>query len=92
VGWDLHASTKIGTSIPFSPLLFQQSNSNLTVIIFFLGQSAKLNKALDLCPPPTPSAEAPRGWGGLIRHHHAAGVANGTTMVVVFVGWLTLVR
>ena len=65
----------------------QQFNSN-----FFLGQSAKLNKALDLCPPPNPSAEAPREGGGLIRHHHAAGVANGTTMVVVFVGWLTLVR
>jgi hypothetical protein len=29
------------------------------------------------------------GWTGLIHNHPADVVANGTTMVVVFVGWLT---
>ena len=60
--------------------------------IFFLGQSAELNKTLQHRHPPTPSAEAPGGGGGLILHHHATVVANGTTVVVVFVGCVTLVR
>jgi hypothetical protein len=45
------------------------------------------------CTPPStnPFRRGSRGWGGLISHHHANVVANGTTMVNVFVGWLTAI-
>ncbi len=39
-------------------------------------------------PSPNPLRRGSRGWGGLIRHIHAAVAANGATMVTWFVGWL----
>ena len=42
-------------------------------------------------PSANPFRRGSWGWGGLIFHHHANVVANGTTMVNVFVGWSTAI-
>ena len=55
---------------------------------FFIGRSAKLNITLTHNPWPAPSRGS-QGWGGLIHHRYADVVANGTTMVNVFVEWST---
>ncbi len=46
-------------------------------------------KKIPRSPPfANPFRRGSRGWGGLICHRNADVVANGTTMVNVYVGWL----